>query len=189
MSSIKTSMSMNKQSAPVKIMQRRNNRGFTLLEALLGFLILSIGMLGIASLQSISLKAGKTTVYGTVAMLKVEELFESMRANPTAAALAVYATAGGGAGIDNSCNGTTICTDVQLAQDDIFWWKKNLAEGVAGLPAGATTTVTYTPATAPSKMATVQIDVNWDERDKDNGGGVTKTYSTTADICTGTPPC
>lgn len=164
----------------------RNNRGFSLLEALLGFMILSIGMLGIASLQGISLKAGKTSVYGSVAMMKVEELFESMRSNNTDAALAAYAAAAAGAGTNNGCTGATVCTDVALAQEDIFWWKKNLS---AGLPAAATTAVTLTAAVAPSKMATVNIAINWDERNKDTGGSVTKTYTATADICTGQPPC
>jgi len=179
MSSIKISRAMNKQ--PIQI---RNNRGFSLLEALLGFLILSIGMLGIASLQAISLKAGKTSVYGTVAMMKVEELFESIRANPTDAALLAYAAAGSGLGTNNNCTGTTVCSGIELAQEDIYWWKKNLT---AGLPSSATTAITYTAAVDPSKMATVKIDVNWDERNKDTGGSISKTYSTTARICTAVP--
>ena len=181
---------MTKQSAPARVIRIRNNRGFTLLEALLGFLILSIGMLGIASLQAISLKAGKTAVYSSIAMLKVDELFESIRANSTQAALLAYANGGAGTGSDNSCTGVKVCTDVQLAQDDIYWWKKNLSEGVAGLPAASTVTaITYTAPFPPSKMATIQIDVSWDERDQDTGGGSTKTYTTTANICTGVPPC
>ena len=87
------------------------NRGFTILEAIIGFLILSVGMLGIASLQAISLKSGKTAVYGSVATMKVEELFESMRANSTA--LTSYAGTGGGA--NNGCSGTTNCSPAALA--------------------------------------------------------------------------
>ena len=179
MSPIKTLRVMKKQ--PVQI---RNNRGFSLLEALLGFLILSIGMLGIASLQAISLKAGKTSVYGSVAMMKVEELFESIRVNPSATALDAYAVAGAGAGTNNNCVGATICSGVELAQEDIYWWKKNLA---AGLPGSTTTAITYTAAIPPSKMATMTINVKWDERDKNTGGSISKTYSTTARICTDVP--
>jgi type IV pilus assembly protein PilV len=157
----------------------KTNRGFTLLEALIGFLILSIGMLGIASLQAVSLKAGKTAVYGSVALMKVEELFESMRANPNA--LATYV----GGGADKGCSGTsTECSEVELAQDDVYWWKKNLK---AGLPGAATTVVTVTPAVAPSNMATVKIDVTWNERDTDSAGSVSKTYTTTSFICTEIP--
>jgi type IV pilus assembly protein PilV len=155
-----------------------NKRGFTLLEALIGFMILSIGMLGIASLQAVSLKAGKTSVYGSVAMMKVDELLESMRANSSA--LSTYA--GGGANV--GCTGTMVCSDVQLAQDDVYWWKKNLQ---AGLPSAVTTTVAVTPPVAPSHMATVKVDVGWKERSKDAAGSVDKTYSTIAYVCTEIP--
>ena len=158
------------------------SHGFTLLEALIGFMILSIGMLGIASLQAISLKAGKTSVYGSVAIMKVDELFESMRANPTA--LADYAAAGAGPGSDNSCSGTNSCTPTQLAQEDVYWWKKSMQ---AGMPASVTTAVALTPAVAPSKMATVTITVGWKERSKTATGSVDKTYSTTTSICTAVP--
>ena len=153
-------------------------RGFSLLEALLGFMILSIGMLGIASLQAISLKAGKTSVYGSVAMMKVEELIESMRANPSA--LTTYT----GAGVNNACTGTKSCTAAELAADDVYWWKQNLK---AGLPGAATTAVSVTAAPAPARMAAVKVDVNWKERDKDTGGSIDKTYTTTAYICTEIP--
>lgn len=156
----------------------RNNRGFTLLEALIGFFILSIGMLGIASLQALSLKAGKTSVYGSVAMMKVNGLFESMRANP--GALATYA----GSGAAEGCWDTTVCNGTQLANDDVYWWKQSLK---AGLPSSATTSVLITPAVAPSNMATVNITVSWQERDKTKSAAVGKTYTTTANICTEIP--
>jgi type IV pilus assembly protein PilV len=154
------------------------SRGFTLLEALLGFMILSIGMLGIASLQAISLKAGKTSVYTSVALLKVDELIESMRANPTA--LPSYA----GAGANNNCTGNNECTAAQLAADDLFWWSQNIT---AGMPASVQSAVTYTAPPAGSNMATMSVTLQWAERDKDKGGSVTKSYSTSAYICTANP--
>jgi type IV pilus assembly protein PilV len=159
---------------------RHRCKGFTLLEALIGFLILSIGMLGIASLQAISLKAGKTSVYGSVAMMKVDELIESIRANPSAAALAEYT----GAGASNGCTGVIECSDIELAQDDVFRWKQDIT---VGLPSTATTAIVYTPAVAPSKLATMNITVNWDERDKGSSGSVSKSYTTTINICTVVP--
>ena len=154
------------------------------MEALLGFLILSIGMLGIASLQAISLKAGKTSVYNSVVIMKIDELFESMRANSSAVALTAYATASAGAGINNSCTGATNCSDEQLAQEDIFWWKKNLK---AGLPDAATATVTVVAPIVPSKMATATITVAWQERDKDAEIAADKSFSVETSICTANP--
>ncbi len=176
---VKTLKMMNKRN-----LKLQNCRGFTLLEALIGFLILSIGMLGIASLQAVSLKAGKTSVYGSVAMMKVDELFESIRANPSADALTAYAAAGAGAGFEHGCTGTKDCTGAELAQEDIFWWKQNLT---AGLPAAVTTSVAINAAVAPSKMATLTISVNWSERNKDAAGSVARTYTSTSNICSEIP--
>ncbi len=161
----------------------QNNRGFTLIEALIGFFILSIGMLGIASLQALSLKAGKTSVYSSVAVMKVEELFESMRSNLSADAtvLPVYAVAGG---LDNDCE-TVACTPLQIAQADVYAWEQNLK---AGLPGDALTNVTVVPGAAPSKMATVTITITWNERKQSAAGSETRTYSATSYICT-TEPC
>jgi type IV pilus assembly protein PilV len=164
----------------------RTSRGFSLLEALIGFMILSIGMLGIASLQGISLKAGKTSVYGSVAMMKVEELFESMRANSSVIALDSYAANGSGTGTANNCSGTTGCLPAVLAIDDIHWWRKNLT---AGLPAttSVTTNVAVAYVAAPSKLATVTVTINWNERNKDSVGSVAKTYTSSTNICTVIP--
>ncbi|MBE9560477.1 MAG: type IV pilus modification protein PilV [Proteobacteria bacterium] len=156
----------------------KNNRGFTLIEALIAFFILSIGMLGIASLQAISLKAGKTSVYTSVATMKVDEVLESMRANP--GALATYM----GAGAANNCWDAAVCTEIQLAEDDVFLWQKNLKDG---LPSTATGVVRVIAATAPSKMATVEITVSWKERNKTAAGSVDKSFKTTAYICTAVP--
>ncbi len=157
----------------------RYNRGFSLIEAMIGFFILSIGMLGIASLQGISLKAGKTSVYNSVAMMKVDELLESMRANP--AVLASYMTSGA----FNDC-GNVDCTPVQLAAEDVYWWKKNLK---AGLPDTATTTtaVTVLAPTPPSRLSRVTVSINWLERSKSTTSGESKSYSMETDICTQFP--
>lgn len=166
-------------------MRIQKNRGFTLLEALIGFLILSIGMLGIASLQALSMKAGKTSVYNSVAMMKVDELFESMRANSTALALAQYQTASAGPGTNHpSCTTAAGCTGTELAQEDIFWWKTNLK---AGLPDAATATVAVTGLVGTSKMVVATVTVIWDERNKDSVVAAEKTYIATTNICTENP--
>lgn len=157
----------------------KNNNGFTLLEALIGFLILSIGMLGIASLQAISLKAGKTSVYNSIALMKVEEIFESMRSNP--ASLVTYTVPGG---FDHACTGAKNCNAAELAQYDVFLWEQNLK---IGLPASVTSNITLVPPVTPSKLATVNVSVGWSERNKDGTGSVNKTYDATTQICTGIP--
>ena len=158
---------------------RYHQKGFSLLEAMVGFLILTTGMLGVASLQAISLKAGKTSVYNSVAMMKVQELFESMHANPSS--LSTYQ----GAGVNNNCSGTNTCNSAELAADDVYWWEENLK---AGLPPGTTSTsVVVTAPVAPSGLATAVVTVTWQERDKDGSSFVTRSYSATSQICTQIP--
>ena len=160
----------------------RKNRGFTLLEALIGFLILSVGMLGVASLQALSLKAGKTSVYSSVALLRVEQLFENMRANPTELVPALGVSAYLAAGVPADCEGA-ICSTAAMAANDVFLLEQSLAHG---LPDALSTTVAVTivPEPAPSRMVTVSVTVNWTERSKaDPSGTVAKNYFTAATMC------
>ena len=153
-------------------------KGFSLIEALVAFLILSVGMLGIASLQTMSLKSGHTAALRTVAVMKVEEILESMRSNPTA--IADFAAGTADMGTDNGCSQTTVaaanCTSTQMAQDELFRWKRSLIEA---LPNNAATTasVVVTPPAPPATMNLVVVSVNWSERDLDTGNAANMTYS------------
>ena len=165
-------------SAPLSV---HRQKGFTLLEALVAFLILSIGMLGIASLQLISLKAGHTAAFRTVVVHKVDEMFERIRNNPTQ--VTDYDTI---VAADNSCNdysGVISCNSADLAAYDKFEWEQGLISSLSA-NAGVTTTITVTnpvPGTLP--LAVVTITINWQERDPDTQAMVTKNYSSSADIC------
>lgn len=162
----------------MQINSQHKQKGFSLIEALVAFLILSVGMLGIASLQTMSLKSGHTAALRTVAVMKVEEILESMRSNP--AAIADYAAGTGDMGIDNGCSQTTVaaaaCTSTQMAQDELFRWKRSLIEA---LPNNAATTasVVITPPAPPSTLNLVVVSVNWSERDLDTGNAANMTYS------------
>jgi len=155
-------------------------KGFSLIEALVAFLILSIGMLGIASLQTMSLKSGHTAALRTVAVLKVDEILESIRSNTTA--LASYASDTADVGIDNGCTQTTIaavdCSPDELARDEIFRWKNSLVEALPD-NAGTTASVLVTPPVPPSTLTTIAVTVNWTERDPETGNAANMNYSAT----------
>ena len=118
-----------------------SSAGFSLIEALVAFMIISVGMLGIASLQTVSMKAGHTAITRTAAVFNVEDMLDRMRTNPTA-----IATYDGGTtpdGGDNGCSdisnntsphltsaAATSCTPDELAADDIYRWKRSLAKNV-----------------------------------------------------------
>lgn len=165
----------------IKQTSLQKQQGFSLIEALVAFLILSVGMLGIASLQTLSLKAGSTAMYRTAAIIKVDEIIENMRANQSA--IANYAAGTADPGADNGCrqsSGTAanLCTTAQLAADDILHWKNSLK---TVLPDNAATTasVTVVAPVAPEVLSTVTITVNWSERNVDNNTAVAMNYSVT----------
>ena len=170
---------MNKLNNKIKSGQQ----GFTLIESLVAFLILSIGMLGIASLQTMSLKSGHTAAMRTAAVLKVDEILESMRSNP--AVLLNYAAGTADMGIDNGCSQTTVaaanCTPAQMAQDELFRWKNSLTDALPN-NAGTTASVVVTPPVPPQTMTNVVLTVNWSERDPETGGAATMNYSVSVEL-------
>ncbi|NNJ98648.1 MAG: type IV pilus modification protein PilV [Gammaproteobacteria bacterium] len=162
---------------------RARQSGFSLIEALVAFLILSIGMLGIASLQTMSLKAGHTATVRMAAVMKADEILESIRANP--AVLLSYAASTADSGADNGCSQTMVaavqCSPTQLAADDIFRWKRSLTDV---LPNNASTTasVVVTPPVPPETMTDIVVTINWSERDVDSGGATNMNYSVTTQM-------
>ena len=157
---------------------KHSQKGFSLIEALVAFLILSVGMLGIASLQTMSLKSGHTAALRTVAVMKVDEILESMRSNPTA--LLSYSAGTADMGTDNGCSQTTVaasaCTPAQMALDELFRWKRSLIEALPN-NAGTTASVVITPAVAPDILNLVVVSVNWNERDVETGTAANMNYS------------
>ena len=153
-------------------------QGFSLIEALVAFLILSVGMLGIASLQTMSLKSGHTAAMRTVAVMKVDEILESMRSNPEA--LMSYSAGTADMGVDNGCSQTTVaaanCTPAQMALDELFRWKRSLIDALPN-NAGTTASVIITPAVPPQTLSQVVVTVNWSERDLDTGNAANMNYS------------
>jgi len=143
------------------------NQGFSLIEALVAFMIISIGMLGIASLQTISMKAGHTAVTRSSAIFNAQDILDRMRANTTQ--IAAYAATVTDTGTDNGCNdvedyasnavtAATSCTSAELAADDLFHWKQSLAPNV-------TASIVVTPPTAPRVLNTVTVLISWTERE------------------------
>lgn len=158
-------------------------KGFSLIEALVAFLILSVGMLGIASLQVIALKAGNTASLRTVAVIKVEEMMERIRNNPFQAM--TYGAATTPVGLNHGCNADldpiVYCDAKQMAEDDIYFWKAELS---AVMPPGTTGVIgTLAPIVGTQPTVEVTITVNWKERDLDVDELIDQNYSVTTFIC------
>ena len=154
-------------------------QGFTLLESMIALFILTVGILGVASLQVQGIRASQTALQRTIVVMKTQEIIERMRANSTwdvdkrptlenIAVLQAYAAAPQGGG----CNsGTTVCDGLTLAAHDLSVWRGELA---AILPSLDSTTILVAIAGEPM---TVTITTEWSDREDTN-----LTYSVTVRI-------
>lgn len=99
-------------------------QGFTLLEVLITLLILSIGFLGVAAMQSLSLQQAHNSYFRTQADLLLRDMADRMRNNAEGASLGYYIHEGGSAGGDaNACSGSSaLCSSEQLADSDLAEW-------------------------------------------------------------------
>ena len=130
----------------------QGDRGFSLIEAMVALLVLSIGLLGIAALYVETLRASRTALYRTEAVVQATDLADRMRANRNPA----NAYACGSPCVP--ANGGNAIADADLAD-----WMNAIA---AALPAGSAD-VAYTAPTATTP-AVYLITVNWTEVGQDD---------------------
>jgi type IV pilus assembly protein PilV len=129
----------------------RAQSGFTLVEALVSLIVISVGMIGIASLYAQGLRASSTALYRTQAVALAADMADRIRANRAAT------TAYEGAAADRNCDpaDNNDCAPADMAAHDLWLWQ---AQVTAQLPggAGAVAVDTTTPPT-------YRITVTWTE--------------------------
>ena len=147
----------------------RRAAGFTLVEVLVALVILTVGMLGIASLLLSSLQSSRMASSRTQAVNLASDIIERIRANrgagttydttvtPTPTLVANCETAG------------QTCTTVQMAQNDLSRWQTSIA---ATLP-GGTGTISVQPITTAVFEYTVTVD--WTQAGESLAGSYTLT--------------
>ena len=115
---------------PLKLMNRLPDRssGFGMIEILVALLLISVGFLNMAGLQTAAKKAGYDSLQRTSAVILARDISEKMRANPTS--LGRYLTAGNGVGGGTlsepaqSCTFAEQCNPGQLADYDLWLWEQ-----------------------------------------------------------------
>jgi type IV pilus assembly protein PilV len=147
-------------------MSARRQQGFSLVEAMVALVVLSVGMLGIAGLYVTTLRSGGGAIYRMQAVNLASDLADRIRVNRGANVL--YA----GAAANNNCYGAGAvdCTPAQMAANDLLVWQAQVAQilpngNSAVAVNGAATPYTYT------------ITVTWIEQ-----GGVQMNYVMTLQI-------
>jgi type IV pilus assembly protein PilV len=141
---------------PFSLSRISTQSGFSIVEAMVALLVLSVGMLGIAGLYVTTLRASGSALFRTHAVNFAADMADRIRANPTAGA--AYA----GAAADNDCADGSACTPAELAADDIFRWQQQVAAILPddGDPATAQTSIVVGAGGAPLDYT---ITVSWVE--------------------------
>jgi type IV pilus assembly protein PilV len=127
--------------------------GFTLVEAMVSLVVLSVGMIGIAALYAQGLGAERTATYRTQAVNLVADMADRIRSNR----LGQAAYAGGAA--NNGCDpqsGGANCTPAQMAAHDLFVWNQQ----VTALLPGGQWQIQYNPGALPPS---VTLNLTWTE--------------------------
>lgn len=71
-----------RQAAPR--LGRSRMQGMGMIEVLVSVLVLAVGLLGIAAMQSLALRGGQSSLETSQAIMQANSIIEAMRANPTA---------------------------------------------------------------------------------------------------------
>lgn len=111
---------------------KHSQAGVSLIEVLVSLTILAIGILGIASLQALSLRNTNSASYRSIATSQAQDMADRIRANTTPVITGQYNQMIG-VPADPGCIATG-CTPVNLAKYDYWRWNNELANT---LPLGA----------------------------------------------------
>lgn len=143
----------------------KKQKGSVLLDALIAFALLSVGIFGMARYQADGIKQSGTAYTQTMADLLARQMFEKMRLNPNGV------TAGGYSNITNTvtdpgCITTSAgCTPATLANTDINKWYTSLSNT---LPNGSGT------ITGGGYNTLYTVTVTWTENAP--GGSVNRSW-------------
>lgn len=153
----KITLSLNaNQSAAMRDLS--GARGFSLVEVLIALLVLAIGLLGLATLQTVGIKFNQESYLRSQAVLIAYDIIDRIRANPVAKTAGTYDSVAATASYSApSCAGTSAaCTTSDIATYDLANWKARIANT---LPAGSG---------AISTSGTLRtVTITWKENDLD----------------------
>lgn len=139
-------------------------RGVSLIEVLVSVVILGIGLMGVAAMQSVALRGGQSSLETSQAVMQTNAIAEAMRANRINAA--DYNTAG------MVCAAGAAGT---LAQNDMREWLQGMKTNIGGNLADVTTCGEISGCPVDCV-----ISVRWD--DQRAGGSGVRTVTTRTSI-------
>lgn len=127
---------------------KRDQRGMTLVEALVALLVLCIGLLGVAGMQMQALRANHGAYLRSQATMLAQDIADRMRANRTEAVLGAYDVDVG-----------EVPTGTALSDFDVAAWKQSLADV---LPTGDGAVAVVRDPDTDKNVATIRVQ--WTDR-------------------------
>ncbi len=145
-------------------------RGFTLVEVLVAVSVFSVGLLGLAGLQSYALRTNHSAYLRTQATILSYDIVDRMRANRDQAKIGGYDIALGTAAPSSTdcATPTANCTPAQISQFDLAYWVNSLN---AFLPSG--------DASIARTGNVVTVTVRWDDS---QGRTAPQTFTTNTEL-------
>ena len=132
--------------------------GFTLIEGLVTVVVLALGLLGFAALQSVALKSNRTALQRSYATFYAYDIADCMRANRAAAVAGSYNLDFGAA-----------ATAGTVAGNDLVAWKSALASDLTGGDGKVTV----------DNAGNATIQIQWSEEVNTEGTQATRTLNFT----------
>ena len=151
-------MTQTRQATGTKL---HKSAGFTLLEVLIALFVLSVGLLGLASLQAQALRYNHNAYLRSVATQQAYDIADRIRTNAIGLQNGAYDSITSDPG-DPGCISTG-CTPAQVAAFDAFEWYTALS---ILLPGGTGTVVAANPGGAGSLFT---VTVTWNELETETG--------------------
>ncbi len=137
----------------------KHQRGYSLIEALIALVVLSVGLLGAAIMLLESLRAQGDAMRAVAVTHLARDMAERIRANAGASESYGDSPGGSAPGCEAGCD------RAQLAAADLVHFRE---AALALLPAGSTATVEYAPAIGPAAPHRFVITLRWRNRDADD---------------------
>ena len=139
----------------------KNIAGFTLIEILITLLILSIGLLGLAGLQTKGLQFDQMAFMRSQAAIIADDIVDRMRANLTETQTnAGYDINFGATSTTTTDCAAVICNNATMAGYDLKQWKDSLA---AILPSGDGQITSINSVNGATTAIDATVTVHWDE--------------------------
>lgn len=147
-------------------MKRRNYPGFSLIEVMVAVLVMSLGLLGVASTLIVAMHSAGSNYLKQQAVQDSYDIVDRMRANFSAAnnssASNPYVTALTAPSSNTPSPDCTasVCTSAQMAAYDVWQWKtllkNNLPDGLGE--------IAVTPAGPAANLPKVTVTVKWNDQ-------------------------